>query len=92
MKKLDISKYVIIWVEGIGYRTGEKVKALTDTGFEYTTLLTEALRVKREDLPQIRAYMKRHGIADFVIEGANTFISTTYAPKGTILNTKRIAI
>jgi hypothetical protein len=83
-------KYFIIWVEGFHYTSGEKVKQLTDTGFDYTYKLTEALRIKEDDIEPMRAYMKRHGIAQFVIDSNYTFIPTSYAPKGTILNTKRI--
>jgi len=85
-------KYYIIWVEGLTYKYGEKVKNLTNYGFEYTTKLTEAIRIKEDDIVLIKIYMKRHGIAEFVINGNYTFIPTSYAPKGTILDLKRIAI
>jgi len=85
-------KYYIIWVEGFTYENGEKVKDLTDYGFKYTTKLTEAIRIKEDDIALIKSYMKRHGVAEFVINGNYTFIPTSYAPKGTILDLKRIEI
>jgi hypothetical protein len=85
------TKYYIIWVEGFEYLNGEKVKSLTNTGFSYTTKMTESLRIREDDITQMKAYMKRHGIADWVIESHNTFIKTNYAPKGTVLNPKRFA-
>lgn len=83
MKK---QKYYIIWIEGLEYRDGEKVKALTDTGFSYTTLMTKAMRIRECDIHRLKDYMKRHGIADWVINetGSRTFIPTSYAPKGTL--------
>lgn len=81
---MKTKKYYIIWVEGITYKRGEKVKTLTDTGFSYTTLLTESLRIRECDINNMKDYMKRHGIADWVINSHNTFIPTTYAPKGTL--------
>jgi hypothetical protein len=77
--------YYIFWVEGLSLKSGEKVKTLTDTGVDYTTQMTESLRVKPNDLGSVEAYMKRHGIT-------YTTHKTSYAPKGTILNLKRIAI
>lgn len=80
MKK---KKYYIIWVEGWGYKDGEKVKALTDTGVSYTTLMTEAMRIRECDIHRMKHYMKRHGFTDWVIN-EKTFIPTSYAPKGTL--------
>ena len=77
--------YYIIWVEGLTLKRGEKVKSLTDTGVDYTTKMTEALRVKPNDLHNIKHYLGRHGIT-------YTLHEVNYAPHGTILNLKRIAI
>jgi len=85
-------KYYIVWIEGIGVRSGEKIKSFTNTGFEYTNLMTESMRVKESDIQQVLHYLKRHGIADFVLNSPNTFIRTSYVPKGTLLNLKRIAL
>jgi hypothetical protein len=78
-------KYYIVWIEGFGYKNGEKVKSLTDTGFSYTTKMTEAMRIQEKDIPFMLDYMKRHGIADWVINSPNTFIATSYVPKGSLL-------
>jgi hypothetical protein len=78
-------KYYIVWIEGFGYKDGEKVKSLTDTGFSYTTKMTEAIRIREKDIPFMLDYMKRHGIADWVINSPNTFIRTSYVPKGSLL-------
>lgn len=78
-------KYYIVWIEGLGYKDGEKVKSLTDTGFSYTTKMMEALRIRQKDIPFMLDYMKRHGIADWVINSPNTFIRTSYVPKGSLL-------
>lgn len=86
------TKLYIIWIEGIDYRTGDKIKSFTDQGFEYTTKLTEAMRVKQSDLTKVRGYLKRHGIADFCLNSSTLFTRTTYAPKGTTLNTKKYYI
>jgi len=86
-----IKPYFIVWIEGWDVFHGEKVKSFTNTGVDYTTKMTEAIRVKSDDIPEVKAYLKRHGFADWVING-NTFIGTSYAPKGTILNLKRIRL
>lgn len=79
-------KHYIVWIEGFEYKTGEKVKALTDTGVSYTTKMTEAMRIRECDIHYMKAYMERHGFADFVIyeTGSRTFIPTSYVPKGTL--------
>lgn len=77
-------RYYIIWIEGLEYLNGEKVKTLTDTGFSYTTKMTESLRIRECDIERMKHYMKRHGIADWVINSSNTFIKTNYVPKGTL--------
>jgi hypothetical protein len=83
MKK---KKYFIIWIEGLEYRDGEKVKTLTDTGVSYTTKMTEAMRIRECDIHHMKDYMKRHGFASWCINetGSRTFIPTSYAPKGTL--------
>lgn len=83
MKK---KKYFIIWIEGFEYKGGEKVKSLTHTGFSYTTKMTEAMRIRECDIHYMKDYMKRHGIAEWVIneKQSRTFIPTSYAPKGTL--------
>lgn len=86
------SKYYYIWIEGWCPRYGEKVKQLTDTGFSYTTKITDSLRVKADDIPAVKDYMKRHGIAQWVIDSPTTFVATSYIPKGTLLDLNRVRI
>lgn len=40
----------IVWVEGLSARHGEKISAVTPSGFDYTTSLTECLRVKESNV------------------------------------------
>lgn len=78
--------YYVIWVEGLSLRSGEKVKRLTNHGYETTTKMTEALRVKSEDINDIKHYLKRHGVSDWALKSA--FSVTSYAPSGTVYNSK----
>lgn len=78
-----IKPYCIIWIEGIEYFNGEKIKSIRNGEIEYTTKMTEAMRVRKEDVPQMKEMLRRLGIAEWVVEG-NTFISTSYCPKGTL--------
>lgn len=86
------TKYYFIWVEGFSPRNGELVKQLTDTGYDVTNKITEALRVKEQDLPAIKDYLSRHGVADWVLDNPNSFVRTNYAPSGTLLDLRRYAI
>lgn len=76
----------IFWIEGLSLRRGEKIKSFTDSGIDYTTLMTEAIRVKDEDLELVKSYLYRHGIKGYTISRTN------YVPKGTLLDTKRTAL
>ena len=76
----------IFWIEGLSLKNGEKIKSFTDSGIEYTTLMTEAIRVKEDDLTLVESYLYRHGIKGY------TVAPTSYAPKGTLLDTKRTAL
>ena len=78
------TKYYVVWIEGLDVKTGEKVKRLTDTGFELTTKMGDAMRIRDCDIHYMKDYMKRHGVADFVVNGNYTFIKTSYVPKGTL--------
>lgn len=82
------AKYFIIWIEGFDYKGGEKVKSFDTKHGEYrisyTLDMTKSLRVKREDIPKALNVLKQCNVANWVIESQNTFISTSYAPKGTI--------
>ena len=84
-QKVTENPYCYIWVEGLSPERGEKISAVTTDGFEYTTKITESIRIRKNDLERFKRLMKSFGIADWVING-NTFIPTSYAPKGTLYN------
>ena len=71
-------EYYIVWVDGLTSKTGEKVSRLTASGVEYTTRMTSAMRIRKDDKRYMEDYLYRHGIS-----GA-TYVSTSYAPKGTV--------
>lgn len=76
-------KYYYIWIEGICPRTGEKIKSISND-IEYTTKITEALRIRITDKDKMKTLLKGLGIADWVINSPNTFVLTSYAPKDSI--------
>jgi hypothetical protein len=77
--------YFFVWVEGFEPKTGEKIKHFKEDGsIEYTCEMMDAMRVKRKDIPAVEEKMRQHGIAKFVMDSPNTFIGTSYAPKGTV--------
>lgn len=79
------AKYFFVWIEGIEAKTGEKIKHFREDGsIEYTCEMMDAMRVRKKDIPAIEEKMRSYGIANWVLESPNTFISTSYAPKGTI--------
>lgn len=86
------TKYYYIWIEGISPRNGELVKSLTNYGYDVTNKITEALRVKQEDIHIITSYLKRHGVADWVLDNPETFVRTNYVPSGKLLNLKKVHI
>lgn len=75
--------YYIIWIEGLEYRTGEKVKSMHNDKIQYTTKITEAMRILPDDIIEMKSILLNMGVAKWVVEG-NTFIKTNYAPKGSI--------
>jgi len=84
MKNSNRTQYYIVWIEGLSYKCGEKIKTIEQYGnIEYTTKMTEAMRVKEKDVTELKHFLKRHGIANWALE--NAFIKTSYAPAGTIL-------
>lgn len=79
-------KYYIIWVEGLEYKTGEKIKCFNSEGETvYTCRMMNAMRVKESDIKSAKDSMKRAGISDWVIDSPNTFVRTNYAPKTSII-------
>lgn len=79
-------KYYIIWVEGLFYKTGEKIGWIDAVnGVTYTNQMTKALRVRECDIPAMRKLMASVGIADWVVNSnTNTFIKTSYVPQNTL--------
>jgi len=83
------AKYFFVWIEGFEPKTGEKIKHFRDDGsIEYTLEMMDAMRVRRKDIPVVEEKMRRHGVANWVLESQNTFIGTSYAPKGTIFGSE----
>lgn len=78
--------YYYIWIEGLTPERGEKISKVTDKGFEYTTKITEAIRIKRADRERFKDMLIQFQIADWCAESVNTFVPTSYAPKGTLYN------
>lgn len=77
--------YYIVHIEGIDYRTGDKIKSFdSDGNIVYTHKMTKAMRITEEDIPKMREKLRRINIADWVVDSLNTFIQTHYAPKSTI--------
>lgn len=79
-------KYYIVWVEGLEYKTGEKIKCFNNKGETvYTCRMMNAMRVKEKDIPLVKSMMKDAGVSDWVIDSPNTFIRTSYVPKTAII-------
>lgn len=84
MKRTNRTQYYIVWIEGLSYKRGEKIKSIGRYGnIEYTTKMTEAMRVKEKDVAELKHFLKRHGVANWTLE--NAFVRVGYAPVGTIL-------
>ena len=62
------TKYYFVWIEGISPRNGELLGQLTNHGYDVTKKITEALRVKEQDLCAIKDYLRRHGVANWVLD------------------------
>jgi len=80
------TQYYIIWVEGLSWKQGEKIKSVSQSGIEYTCQMTDAMRIKGRDIARFKSIMAGAGVADWVINGSNTFIKTNYVPAGTLWN------
>ena len=77
------TEYYYIWIEGLSPRTGEKVKSLHDGGIQYTTKITEAMRISKKDKENFKEILSKRGIADWAL-GDNSFVTTSYAPPKTL--------
>ena len=83
------AKYFFVWVEGFEAKCGEKIKHFRNDGsIEYTLEMMDAMRVKRKDIPTVLEKMRNTGVANWVLDSQNTFIGTSYAPKGTVYGSK----
>jgi len=85
---MKYNKYYYVWIEGFSPKNGEKLRVLTDTGYDITTTMSDAMRVKPEHLHLIKDYLERHGVANWVLESSQTFQPISYAPTGTIFDGK----
>ncbi|MCK9543422.1 MAG: hypothetical protein M0R03_15485 [Novosphingobium sp.] len=77
--------YYVIWIEGFEYRNGEKIKSIHNNSIQYTTKITEAMRILPKDIDEMKSILLNMGIAKWCVESPNTFVKTSYAPKGSIL-------
>jgi hypothetical protein len=76
-------EFYIVWIEGLSPLRGEKLLSL-DGSNEYTTSMTKALRVKKEDIEHVKDILISRGVASWAVEGVGTFHKVSYAPKGTL--------
>jgi len=75
-------EYFILHIEGLSVKGGEKIKTLDSTQHTYTTKMTEALRVKKGDIPRVSKILKSQGLSNWAVATAPVY--TSYAPKGSI--------
>ena len=76
------TKFYYIWIEGLSARYGEKIKEIKNGQIEYTTKITEAMRIRTTDRAKFLEWLREYGIADFVLNSYDTFVSTSYCPAG----------
>lgn len=55
---------------------------------DYTLDMMDALRVKIKQIPDMIERLKNCGVSHWVFDSQNTFIRTSYAPKGTVYLSK----
>ena len=77
-------KFFIMWIEGLTVRAGEKIFSLSDSQPRYTFSMVEAMRIREKDIPAMKSWMIEQEFASWVIDSPNTFIETSYVPKGTL--------
>jgi len=77
-------EFFVVWIEGFSPERGEKIKTLNSNEHSYTTKMTDALRVKREDIQRVKGILRSRGVADWALDGVGTFHKVSYAPSGTI--------
>ena len=76
-------EFYVVWIEGLSPLRGEKLLSLNGSN-EYTTSMTKALRVKKEDIERVKGILRDRGVAGWAIDGVGTFHKVSYAPKGTL--------
>ena len=81
-KEKEKPTYYVVWIEGLNAISGEKVKSISGGETEYTTKMTEALRVKPEDTSEIIDILRGRGVAGWALE--NCLYKVNYAPKNTL--------
>lgn len=85
IEKTPKNIYYIIHIEGIDYRTGDKIKTFdADGNIVYTHKMTKAMRISEQDISKMREKLRKINIASWVVDSFNTFVKTYYAPKNTI--------
>lgn len=81
-------KFYIVWIEGLSPRYGEKLKQFITShrqeDYVVTSKMTKALRVKPEDVEEVKDTLRNLGVSDWCVDSPHTFVPTTYAPAGTI--------
>lgn len=81
-------KYYVVWIEGLEYKTGEKVKCFdSDGNIVYTLRMMDAMRVKEKHISEIKSRLENAGVAEWA-RNDNSFKRVDYAPVGTIYKTK----
>lgn len=74
-------EYYVIWIEGIEPMNGEKILSLKG-GNEYTTKMTQAMRILPDDREAVKEILRERGIAEWALQ--NCMVKTNYAPRGTL--------
>ena len=82
--KMSKNKLFIVWIEGLTVKAGEKICSLSDDQPRYTTSMRKAMRIREQDIPAMKDWMIEKEFASWVIDSPNTFIETSYVPKGTL--------
>lgn len=75
-------EYYVIWIEGIDPMNGEKILSLDGDSNEYTTKMTQAMRILPDDREAVREILRERGIAEWALQ--NCMVRTNYAPQGTL--------
>jgi len=92
-KTMNKPKFYIVWIEGISPRFGEKLKQFIEShrqeDYIITTRMTKAMRVKPQDVEEVKEKLKNIGVSNWCLENPHTFFPTRYAPSGTIFKSEK---